>query len=79
MGKGMEERGGDERGEGSLCVFMFICVFTNVKYLYEVRVVCTNGFMLVVLIFICSFPPLPPLPLSFPPPPPFPGNGSHVL
>lgn len=32
-----------EGGEGSLCVFMCICVSTDVKYMYEVRVVCTNG------------------------------------
>ena len=35
-----------EGGEGSLCVFMCICVFTNVKYMYEVHIVYTNGFMM---------------------------------
>ena len=35
-----------EGREGSLCVFMCICVFTNVKYMYEVHIVYTNGFMM---------------------------------
>ena len=43
---------------GEVC----ICVFTDVKYMYEVRMVCTNGFMLVVLVFTRPFPSLPPLP-----------------
>ena len=74
-----------KEGRG-VCVCSCSSVSTDVKYMYEVRVVCTNGFMLIVLMFTCSFPPLPPLPaLPLPRPsplfssPPFPGNGSHVL
>ena len=45
-GWGREGRGGEgirEGGEVSLCVFMYICVSTDVKYMYEIRMVCGNG------------------------------------
>ena len=35
-----------EGREGSLCVFICIYVFTNVKYMYEVHILYTNGFMM---------------------------------
>ena len=51
--KRREGRGGDEGvggregtregAEGSLCVFVCTFVSTDVKYMYEIRVVCTNG------------------------------------